>query len=227
MVTFTAAIPPKMTHLPVDKRGYPVPKFVEWIEGQPDFRVMDPRHMGRCIRVGVCWICGERLGRHQAFVIGPMCCINRISSEPPSHYECAAFAAKVCPFLTRPAAKRRQANMPGETMKAGGVMLEHNPGLTAIWMTSGYDLIKTHSTPLFRLREPDRIEFYREGRRADRAEVNAAIKLGLPNLLRVAEDEDRHNGHWKLGAGPSVKELQRQVDAFTARLAKHLPMEAA
>lgn len=94
-------LPPRIAKLPTDERGYPVPYFVEWIDGKPDFRVMSSKNLARAVKYRRCWICGEELGRFLCFTIGPMCGVNRISSEPPSHYDCARFAVSACPFLTR------------------------------------------------------------------------------------------------------------------------------
>ncbi len=127
-----AGLPPlplRITTLPVDERGFPVPRFVAWIDGKPDFRVVDPRQRARAVRLNRCWICGEAFGAHKAFVVGPMCVVNRVSSEPPSHRECAVFAAQACPFLTLPRARRRDANLPA-TGEPPGVMLTRNPGVT-------------------------------------------------------------------------------------------------
>src|SRR5262245_2742625 len=94
-------VPERMRKLPLH-RGYPVPWFVEWIEGVPDFRIMDGRKLVRAVKEKRCWVCGELMGSYLAFTIGPMCAVNRISAEPPSHRECASFSARGCPFLTRP-----------------------------------------------------------------------------------------------------------------------------
>jgi len=63
MVVKLTALPTRMVHLPVDERGYPVPRFVEWIDGKPDFRVMNSQHYAACVNRNVCRICGEPLGR--------------------------------------------------------------------------------------------------------------------------------------------------------------------
>jgi hypothetical protein len=107
-------LPPRMRALPISDKGYPVPAFVEWIDGKPDFRVMRADFRLKCVRNNLCWQCGERLSNRLAFVIGPMCAVNRVSSEPPSHRDCALFAASACPFLTLPHAQRREANLPAE-----------------------------------------------------------------------------------------------------------------
>src|SRR5437764_29347 len=96
------ALPSRLKLLPVDERGFPVPWFVAWIDGKPDFRVVDQRKMAIAVSEKRCWVCGDFLGRYMAFVIGPMCAVNRVSSEPPSHRECAEFSVRACPFLTKP-----------------------------------------------------------------------------------------------------------------------------
>src|SRR6266403_923711 len=103
------AMPARMRALPVDHRGFPVPYFVGWVDGVPDHRTADPKKMKRCVEEGRCWLCGEPLGKWLACVIGPMCAINRNTSEPASHKDCALYAVKACPFLTRPYARRREA----------------------------------------------------------------------------------------------------------------------
>ena len=67
-----------------DERGYPVPKFVEWIDGKPDFRCVDGRWLTKTVQQKLCWLCGEKFGRHIAFVIGPMCAINFALFRPPA-----------------------------------------------------------------------------------------------------------------------------------------------
>lgn len=181
-------LPDRMRALPVDKRGFPVPKFVEWIEGEPDFRVIDAKHLRKCIRHGSCWICGERLGAYKAFVIGPMCCINRISAEPPSHFLCAEFAAKHCPFLSQPLAKRNMRDLPPQSVNLPGA-IAHNPEVTTLWVTKSYELRPVGDGVLFRIGAPLRVLFYRQGRLATRAEVERAVEKGLPILLSDAARE--------------------------------------
>ena len=36
-------LPPRMQTLSIDERGYPVPWFVDWVEGRPEFRAMNPQ----------------------------------------------------------------------------------------------------------------------------------------------------------------------------------------
>ena len=72
-----AIAPDRIKRLPVDHRGFPVPYFVVWIDGKPDFRLVMPGRLGECFKNKICWICGEPLGRFLAFAIGPMCVFNR------------------------------------------------------------------------------------------------------------------------------------------------------
>src|SRR5262245_39698608 len=85
------ARPPRIKRLPLDARGYPVPWFVAYVDGVPDFRIVDTPKIGVAWNKQRCWICGGQLGRYLAFAIGPMCAVNRVSSEPPSHLECAMY----------------------------------------------------------------------------------------------------------------------------------------
>ena len=109
-------MPDAIAALPRDDRGYPVPWFVAWVGGKPEFRCADSAKFARAVKQKRCWICGEQLDpRQHVFVIGPMCMVNRITSEPPCHESCAIFSVRNCSFLTRPAAQYRAANLPAES----------------------------------------------------------------------------------------------------------------
>lgn len=199
MKTYHASVagipmPQRIIHLPTDHRGFPVPKFVAWIDGKADHRVMNPAYLTHAVQKRLCWICGQKLGSYKTSVIGCMCAINRVISEPPSHRECAEFAVKACPFLARPQAHRREAGMPEvELHEAPGVMLERNPGVTCLWISKSYPTpfraYAGNDGILFHLAEPSETIWYREGRLATRAEVDAAIKEGLPALEQYAVEE--------------------------------------
>jgi hypothetical protein len=187
-------LPLRMKKLPLDARGYPIPWFVAIIDGVPDFRVVDSKKLARVLKgERRCWICGETLGTTLAFVVGPMCAVNRISSEPPSHRECAWFSAIACPFLTRPKAHRREAGLPEDYGDPAGVMIERNPGVALVWVTSKYEVIDTGQKGgphhLFRMGEPRAVYCYAEGRPASTKEIRASVESGLP-LLRAACDKE-------------------------------------
>ena len=155
----------------------------------PDFRVVDGDHLSRCFRLHRCWICGEPLGSTMAFVLGPMCCVNRVNSEPPSHYDCARFAAVACPFLSQPLARRNERNLPENHVEAAGVMLTHNPTTCCLWVTKSYEVRRVGNGILFGVGEPLRLEFYHRGKPATKAEVAASVALGLPKLREMARSE--------------------------------------
>jgi hypothetical protein len=183
-------LPQRLRRLAVSDEGYPIPWFVGYIDGKPDFRCMDGEKLGVAIRHKRCWQCGEPLGRHLVFTIGPMCLVNRTISEPPSHYDCAHYAVQACPFLTQPRMRRNEVDKPDGTIAGHG--LKRNPGAVALWITSEYRVFKApNGGVLFRIGEPERVEFYAEGRPATRDEVMASMESGLPLLHEVAEQEGR------------------------------------
>lgn len=178
-------IPARLRSLPVD-RGYPVPWFVPFIDGKPEFRMGDPEKLLRAIKGRLCWVCGEQLGRYMAFVIGPMCSINRISAEPPCHKECAEFSAMACPFLIGKQPERREGDLP-KALPEVGLMIRRNPGCCAVWITTEYDLVRAGHGVLFAIGEPTAIKWFAKGREATRAEVMASIESGAPILMAEAE----------------------------------------
>lgn len=188
-------IPDRIKRLPVDKRGFPVPKFVALVDGEPDHRVVDSRRFMPAIRSKLCWICGEPMGRYFTSVIGCMCAVNRVISEPPSHRDCAEFAVKGCPFLSRPQAHRREAGLPEDAQDAAGVGLKRNPGVACLWISKKYPTPEKawggNAGLLFMLQDPIETVWYRQGRLATRQEVLDAIEDGLPSLREVAEQESQ------------------------------------
>lgn len=184
-------MPSRIAALPVDERGYPVPWFVSWVKGKPVFQAADQKKLVEAVRASKCWVCGDQLGRYRAFVIGPMCSINRISAEPPCHEECAVFSAMACPFLTKPRMGRKA--MPEEladkALEPPGVMIARNPGCCAVWVTRDYRLRNVPNGVLFRLGDPTSVHWFAEGRPATRDEVMASIESGFPTLLEMAQAE--------------------------------------
>jgi hypothetical protein len=192
-------MPERMKSLPVDHRGYPVPWFVAWEDGKPEFRAMDPVKFVAAIKKKLCWVCGERLGVNVCFVVGAMCGINRTSSEPPSHLDCARWSAQNCPFLANPRMVRREDEViNNQTLrdKAAGLAITRNPGVAMLWVTRTYEVfstseVKGHANEgfLIQMGEPDSVEWWACGRKATRAEVMESVETGLPNLERIAGQE--------------------------------------
>lgn len=198
-------LPVRMQRLPI-ARGFPVPWFVTWIDGEPEFRIMDGEKFVRALRFGLCWVCGQAMGAYKAFTIGPMCAVNRISSEPPSHRECAEFSARACPFLSRPHARRREGGIPDDASPAGH-MIRRNPGVALVWITKQFDRVKTDNGPsrvgntLFQIGDPTEILCFTEGRPSTPEEIRASVDSGYPLLLDAARQD---------GSG-AVRQLEREA----------------
>lgn len=186
-------IPDRIKALPVDDRGYPVPWFVDWLDGKPEFRAMDLKKWVDAVKRRLCWVCGQPLGINLCFVAGPMCGINRTSAEPPSHYECGKWSAINCPFLANPKTVRREDDLlNAQNMReyGAGLALTRNPGVTMLWITRNYDVFPDGKKGyLIQMGQPDRVEWYANGKTATRAEIIESVETGLPALEAVARTE--------------------------------------
>lgn len=183
-------LPDRMRSLPVTDEGWPALWFAD-INPETDkidLRIARREAAGQAWRYSKCWLCGQTLGAYQTFVIGPMCAVNRTSSEPPCHHECATFAALACPFLTRPRMTRNGKGLP-EYRHAPGTAITRNPGATALWTTKKPALRQVHNGTLFYIGDPTLVEWFAEGRTATRAEVEHSIETGLPFLESEIERE--------------------------------------
>lgn len=191
--------PKRVARLPKDSRGYPVPWFLAWMAmgeecdpavpgAEPDFRVIKRGAREDAWQHRKCWICGEPMGVHRVYVIGPMCCVNRTTMEPPCHRECAEYAAKACPFLARP----RMRRLPTDDIPdrhVAGEMIARNPGVCCLYEARSANPIRVPNGWLIRLGDPERLDFWARGRQATRAEILDSITSGLPNLEALARQE--------------------------------------
>lgn len=184
---------PDMIGRPIDHRGFPVPWFVtnKTPEGHWDFARLDTERFKEAVRKDVCWVSGHPLGQFRSFVIGPMCVINRVAGDPPVKKAIAEWSAQICPYLSRPLARRDRSIADEEYELQRGVMITRNPGVCAVYTVRG-PVPVNHG--LFMLPEPKAVEWWRQGRRATRAEVVAAVESGLPLLREAAEKESRATG---------------------------------
>jgi hypothetical protein len=207
-------LPQRIRSLPLDRRGFPVPWFVQWFKhgvpsrhdvagAQPNFVVMDEKKRVRAVKSRLCWVCGQPLGRNLCFVIGPMCGVSRTSAEPPLHRDCALFSVKACPFLANPRMRRAEVLKP-DGATAPGLMIDRNPGVSAIWITERYTPFEVRNGFLIHMGEPVAVMWFREGRVATRDEVMESVTSGLPILRKVAMDEST----------AAVDELERMIVAF-------------
>lgn len=167
----------RIAALPV-YNGYPVPWFVAIRDGQPDPRLTDHRKLLAAIAGRKCWVCGDPLGNRVTFVTGPLAVMIRRHAEPPSHRECATFAAQNCPFLVKPHIRRR----PDPSVVHDTNSLTYNPGVAALWTTRTFDVYQERDawgepvSILFNLGNPESVEWFTEGRAASRTEVEDACK---------------------------------------------------
>lgn len=187
-------MPRLMEHLPIDPdRGYVVPWFVAWINNKPEFRATDWNKYTRALKNKLCWVCGTLLPTRFAFVSGPMCGINRVSAEPPSHVACGSWSARNCPFLSNPDMVRREDQIVNKDMlisSAPGMCVTRNPGVAMVWITREFEVFDDGAgKPLIGMGRPQEVEWYCRGRSATRREVLDSIENGLPALEAVARTE--------------------------------------
>lgn len=205
-------MPDRIKRLPISPTGYPVPWFVAWIDGKPDFRVIGPDRLVPAIKRKLCWVCGQPMGLHMAFTIGPMCSITRTIAEPPAHLECADYSVRACPFLSTPRMRRNEKDLPENRVDAAGLPIMRNPGAVAIWITKTARAVRAgrgNEGILFELGDPERVLWFAQGRTATRAEVLESIDTGFALLMQEATKE-----------GPdAVLDLNK----MTAEAMKHLP----
>lgn len=187
-------MPARMARRPISDKGFPVPYFVtvKNEQGEWDFRAVTAEPIMACVKRRLCWLCGEPLGQYLCFVIGPMCSINRVSSEPPSHRDCAEYAVQACPFLSRPNMRRNEEGLgPIENSSTAGIPIAHNPGVSLLWITKSYRPISDHKGGvLFEIGPPLEVYWYKERRKATRREIDDAINKGLPYLRKTAAAEN-------------------------------------
>jgi hypothetical protein len=186
-------LPKRVERLPTDRRGFPVPWFVAWRDGQPHFPAVDAAKLGVAWRDDLCWVCGDKLGSHRGWVVGPMSAIEGATPEPPSHYDCARFSVCNCPHLSTATASFSAAYRDAEGYAPQANISQVRTGATAIWVTKGRGAtpFRAGEGTLFGLSEPVRLEWYAGGRTATPGEVKDAIALVLPTLQRAAETEGR------------------------------------
>jgi len=182
-------LPRRMNNCKISPKGFPVPWFVSWIDGVPDFRCVDPDKIVLAHKKKLCWLCGRGMGRFKTFVIGPMCAVNRVSAEPPSHRDCAEYAAMACPFLTQPKMRRNAKDLPEDAANPAGIMIARNPGVTLVWVTESYKVFPAGNGALFEIGDPVYCGWYAHGRHASREEVMESIESGMPLLQDMADKE--------------------------------------
>lgn len=202
-------MPGAIAALDRDKHGRPIPWFVHRDEtGTPDFRVIRRDGIPDALRFAHCWVCGKTRGRHAAFVVGPMCGVNRVTVEPPCHLACAIYSALACPFLSRPEMTRRPRGLPDLNDATPGIACERNPGAALVWSSRTWKPFRAWdgSGTMIDLGEPTAVRWYARSREATRAEVLASVESGLPILRESCQLDDN--------PADSLAHLDAQVAVF-------------
>jgi hypothetical protein len=102
-------IPPFLSHLKVDERGYPIPFFVAYVKGKPDFRMIDPKKFNYCFEQDLCFVCGKKHVKKNYFIVtGPQGLANGVHSDCPSHRGCLEYSLKICPHLFFESSQRNE-----------------------------------------------------------------------------------------------------------------------
>jgi len=185
--------------------GYVVPFFVSWYlpdgskvnertpNAKPNFPIIDMDRAQICRKRNACWICGKQLGTYRWFVMGPGSAITRTALEPPSHRDCAKYAVRVCPFMLNPNKQINNNAARNAVVELIGSVPPDNPGVSVLWATKSYDLLPVDPSRgifYYRPHEPDVVEFWREGRHATRAEIDAAIDRSLARGNATRDDRE-------------------------------------
>lgn len=200
-------------------RGYPVPWFCAVIDGVPDFRIADTVKFDMAVKFSFCWLCGQPLGSNRFFVVGPMCTLNHITSEPPSHRDCAIYALETCPHMINPNAKYREANRPDGTQAPAGEPVFTNPGTQVLWKSSDYHAFNVDSGGvLIDIGNPEYVEWWHRGERAGFGQASYALGVAAGTLLRQNAE--------KAGISDEIRESGRKVIvAATEIMREWLPNE--
>lgn len=185
-------IPDRMQRLERDRRGYPIPAVVLRDDlGQPHFTVNDTRVVQALASAGACHLCGERLGAHKWFAGGPCSALHPAGAynDGPMHRECAQYALKVCPYLSRANAWSKRID--SKTIKPGTLnaaivfqdptMFPDQPAVFTLADCATY----THRAGRFHPARPWReVQFWRDGLQltpqAAREIIAADPKLPIP-----------------------------------------------
>jgi predicted 2-oxoglutarate/Fe(II)-dependent dioxygenase YbiX len=160
-------MPDAIKRLPVSDTGFPVPWFTQWFlngkpsvpgVGVPDLRITDfnKRHHSDGTQ---CWICGEPLGEHKAFLISEDVVKTRVHDEPPSHRDCAIFAAKACPFIVNPQMRRNRKDMPLAVDARSG-----HPAKYCVWVTNKFAIENRGGRRFWRFGEAEEVLWFSKGK---------------------------------------------------------------
>lgn len=156
-------IPKHLSHRPRDKNGLPIPWFtVKGKDGEYTPGMASGYKVVKATKEGLCWVCGEKMGRYEIYVQSMAGVIHQFSTEPPAHLDCAVFTAEHCPFLV-------------------------NSGKPiALYTTTDSYVLNREGQPVFILSPPAELKWYHSGRLATRQECIAELEVVMPQILSTA-----------------------------------------
>lgn len=157
----TVPMPPAVARLDKDRRGYPIPASVQFVNGVPDFAAVDPQKWLRLYKIRGCGICGQAMHGRVFFVGGPLCETNRLFYDHPMHEDCAKYALMVCPFLAIP--KMAYRKHVGDAVSILKSVSTNKPDLFMLGKTKGYTLMQNGSEILMHAQPWESIEWWQNG----------------------------------------------------------------
>lgn len=171
-------IPERLSHRPVDPRGYAIPWIVlHDTAGNPQFAINDSHLRGIALDKDLCHICGTGLFRGRWFVGGPVSALhpNGAFYDGGMHDECAHYALAVCPYLAAPRyakrlddARMRPEDAPEGLVTIDTTMLPDRPPVFVAVMSIGQRRVTDDN--VLPTRPYRRIEFWRHGQKIDEGE---------------------------------------------------------
>ncbi|QIG76147.1 putative clamp loader subunit DNA polymerase accessory protein [Rhizobium phage RHph_I4] len=196
-------IPDRMKHLPLDRRGYPIPANVfRDKNGDPHFTINDETTRQRLIARDACPICGNGLLRGRWFVGGPGSAFHDHGNyiDTAMHYECLEYALKVCPYLAAPSYAKRIDDKTLKPENAPGIVTGDptvdpvRPAVFVAVMATGTDFV-VHPVighvVYVKPRRPYKIvEFWHQGKRID-GTTGLSISAGKVDPAMIAKCFDK------------------------------------
>ena len=179
--TTSIEIPSRLAARPRDARGYPIPATVLiGQDGKPDFRVTDLQRWLRAVRLKHCALCDQPLGRHLAFVGGPLSHESRYFTDLPMHRACAEYALSVCPYLAAPTAFKYASKLPqheGFETRMEAAVSPERPAIFFLGISRGYQVVKSEEGLFVRASPWTEVQWWRHGVRvSDPATGPASVK---------------------------------------------------
>jgi hypothetical protein len=162
---FNIEIPDRLKNLKLDDRGFPIPFFVAWVDGKPDFRLLDPDKQRMCAEQHKCAICGTRMRDVYYFLGGPLTCKNQYSTDPAMHRECAEFSLRACPHMFFQKAERNERGSVYQHSKKNPFLIADKPDELYLIKASKYKFVTREGHPMIKFKRVSWDVFeYRDGK---------------------------------------------------------------